>query len=357
MSNVSQDFSFRYKPARWLIFIAAFFSYLYIYTQENEHYRIAFYNVENLFDTKHDTLKRDLEYVEGGPRHWNKSRFYKKINGLAKVITALGQWDGLTAVGLCEVENKYVINKLLYHPLLKKNTFRAIQYSSPDKRGIQNVFLYDTTRVKIFKSCPVPVSFPFDTASKTRDILYVKAGLAGDTLHFFINHWPSNYEGFMNSNEKRRYVASLLRSKADSILKVASGAKIIIMGDLNESTEGENISKILGAGTAQDTVNTGRLFVNLMAEPSFSARGTHKYHGIWDILDHIIVSKPLFDATSGLRIKDNKAAVFSAEFLLEKDDKYLGEKPFRTYSGFRYKGGFSDHLPVYIDLEIVPGKQ
>ena len=322
------------------------------FSQTSHSLRVAFYNVENLFDAEHDSAKYDTDYLEGGNHNWNNWKLYQKLNGISKIYYAMGQWDGIAAMGLCEVENKNVIYRLLHHTPLKKMPLKAIQYASPDKRGIENVFLYDTNRIQIIFSKPIHIRFPFDTASRTRDILYVKTKVASDTIHFFVNHWPSRFGGYMNTVPKRKFVGARLREEVDSILILNELANIIIMGDLNDEEDRESITLALGAAKVEDTIGKKYPLINLMATPEFTAKGTHKYQGLWGKLDHIIVSKAVYDNRAGIRLVEKKANVFKAPFLIEKDEKFLGEKPFRTYIGFSYHGGYSDHFPVYIDLII-----
>ncbi len=321
---------------------------------QEKHYRIAFYNVENLFDTQHDTLKRDGDFLPEGNHHWTKRKLYHKINGIAKVYYALAGWDKIAALGLCEVENEHVLRLLLHYSPLQGLPLGLVHYESPDRRGIDVAFIYDTTQLKVLKSKPLHIRFPFDTAGRTRDILYVKASVDQQIIHFFVVHLPSRYGGYMPTVSKRNFVAGIIRRQVDSIMQANPVANIIIMGDFNDEEDMESIRQTLSAGDVQDT--TGKKFplINLMATAAFEDKGTHKFHGIWGILDHIIVSKPLYDGQNGFRIKQHKASAFHPAFLMEKDEKYLGEKPFRTYIGFTYHGGYSDHLPVYMDLLPVP---
>ena len=317
---------------------------------QDRYYRIAFYNVENLFDTQHDSLKRDADFLPGGNHHWTKKKLYKKINGIAKVYYALAGWNKITALGLCEVENEHVLRLLLHYSPLQSLPLGLVHYESPDRRGIDVAFIYDTTQLKVLGSRPVHIRFPFDTSGRTRDILYVKTLLSQQIVHFFVVHFPSRYGGYMPTVSKRKWVAAVVRHSVDSILQTNPLANIIIMGDFNDEQDKESIRQTLAAGNVQDTAGKKFPLINLMATPQFEDKGTHKFHGIWGILDHIIVSKSLYEGQNGLRIKQHKASAFHPPFLMEKDEKYLGERPFRTYTGFSYHGGYSDHLPVYMDI-------
>jgi hypothetical protein len=168
---------------------------LLITTQVNcqqAHFRVMFYNVENLFDTFDDTLTRDEEFLPEGDRHWNSNKFYKKLNNIYKVILNVGEWNPPAIVGLCEIENRFVLNQLVYETPLKKFDYKVIHFDSPDRRGIDVGLLYRKDAFRKDTAYVFPINFPFNSNSKTRDILYVKGSFGDlDTVHIFINHWPS----------------------------------------------------------------------------------------------------------------------------------------------------------------------
>ncbi|MCK5538086.1 MAG: hypothetical protein KAI79_14770, partial [Bacteroidales bacterium] len=167
---------------------------------ERGDYRFMFYNVENLFDTINDPEKRDDEYSPDGMRYWRSWKYYKKLNNIAKVITAVGGWQLPDIVGLCEIENRKVVDDIIHKTHLWNSDYEIIHYESPDMRGIDVAFLYNSSKIFPISSKPINISFPNSPTSKTRDILYVKASTASkDTFHFFINHWPSRWGGQMQS--------------------------------------------------------------------------------------------------------------------------------------------------------------
>ncbi len=210
--------------------------------------RIMFYNVENLFDIYNDSLTNDDEFTPEGERRWNNYRFYKKLNNLSKVIISIGEWDPPAVVGLCEIENRFVLNKLIYETPLKNFDYKIIHSESPDRRGIDVALLYRKSKFEPLFYYPVRINFPGDTLSKTRDILYVKGVFSGiDTAHLFINHWPSRYGGYEDSKTKRLFVASVLRNKIDSIFFTEMNPGIIIMGDFNDEPWDESIADGLKA--------------------------------------------------------------------------------------------------------------
>ena len=319
--------------------------------EDREHIRIVFYNVENLFDIYDDSLKNDKEFTPAGIKNWNYNKFQQKLNNIYKTLIAIGEWNPPAIVGLCEIENRYVLNKLVYETPLKKFNYKIIHEESPDWRGIDVALLY---RPKYFKPLfhkAIPVIFPFNTAKKTRDILYVKGVVFNeDTLHLFINHWPSRYGGLLASKPLRNFTASVLKNTVDSIFKNNSSANILIMGDFNDEPTDQSLTISLNAVT--DTINMKSAgLINLMALKQKNLNeGTLKYKNNWNFFDQFIVSYSMFNGNNELHIGSLGAQIFNADFLKEEDSKYLGVKPFRTYSGPKYLGGFSDHFPVYIDL-------
>jgi len=252
---------------------------------------------------------------------------------------------------MCEVENDYVLKKLIYETPLKNSHYRIIHYDSPDARGIDVALLYRPDRFRVLTSKPVRVRFPFDTNSATRDILYVKGVIFGnDTVHLFINHWPSRMGGYTESTPRRNYVASLLRTAIDTINAHHTDANIVIMGDFNDEPDNESLLHILKARTDTQDLRTADL-VNLM---SFKLKewniGTIKYQGKWSIFDQFIVSRNMVASHNNLFTRIEDAHIFKGNFLLEDDARYLGSKLNRTYVGPVYHGGYSDHLPIYLDI-------
>jgi len=320
-------------------------------TRGDDCIRIAFYNVENLFDVYDDTLKNDDAFTPEGKRAWTKKRFYKKINNLYKTIAGIGEWTPPEIIGLCEVENRAVLTQLIKYTPLKKYNYKIIHFESPDVRGIDVALLYRSDKVNpvFFKN--IQVNFDFDSTLKTRDILYVKALLFDiDTVHFFVNHWPSRYSGYNATVPKRKAAALVLRDKVDSLFALNAKANIIIMGDFNDEPERESLSVVLKAKTDTLGINSSDL-VNLMYQyQNNSYIGTIKRENSWSVFDQFICSGALFKGQNGLSVRNSQANIFTEKFLFLDDDKYFGKKLFRTYLGFKYLGGYSDHLPIFLDL-------
>jgi hypothetical protein len=321
----------------------------------NRQYRVMFYNVENLFDTVDDPDKRDGDFTPEGARHWTPRRLRQKLVNIYKVIFAVGEWTPPAIVGLCEVENLHVLQRLVYETPLSRFDYGIIHYESPDRRGIDVAMIYRKSHFTVLHSEAVAVTNPEDSTWKTRDILYVK-GLIGDLemVHLFVNHWPSRFGGYMATRPLRNRAAEVLKNKTDSLFAINPHISIVIMGDFNDNPEDESVYQVLGATKPAANPEPGTLYNLMLQEQPDWKHGTLKFREHWDTFDHIIVSGGLLDSAATLSIPPQGALIFHAVFLLQPDERYMGIQLFRTYVGYSYQGGFSDHLPVYVDLLLHP---
>lgn len=317
---------------------------------ERGDYRIMFYNVENLFDAQNDSLTVDDDFTPEGRMHWSFGKYKKKINRIAQVIMAVGGWEVPELVGLCEVENRYVLEGLTRYSPLSRFHYEIAHFESPDRRGIDVALLYQKKKFTPLHTEALRVWLDDTGESTTRDILYVKGTTTtDDTLHVFVNHWPSKYGGALETIPKRKIAAKTLRVKTDSLLQADPQAKIIIMGDLNTDAERIPVRKTLGAKISWEDFEEIGLY-NLSARwDNVSGYGSHKFHGVWSSIDHLIVSTGMLKGKGILFTSEKDAHIYRAQFLME-DDTEGGSKPFRTNIGMKYNDGFSDHLPVYLDL-------
>jgi len=308
---------------------------------------LMFYNVENLFDFKNDSTTADDDFTPAGSMHWTTGKYYEKLNKICKVIIAAGGWSPPVIIGLCEIENRDVLNDLIFKTPLSKFSYKIVHKDSPDERGIDVALLYEPKAVRILSSSFIEVS---RKDLRTRDILYVKSVISKDTCHVFVNHWPSRSSGQVETEGNRILAAIVLRNKVDSILNMDPLAKIILMGDFNDDPEDVSIIQGLMTLAPSDSYLPDKLY-NLSVEPtSGPVKGTLKYRGSWNMFDQIIVSGSLLSDTQELRTGKNYYRILQNGFLVETDETYSGVKPFRTYLGFRYHGGFSDHLPVVLEM-------
>jgi len=302
---------------------------------------VMFYNVENLFDTVDDPDTRDEDFTPGGRYAWTEERLSAKLNRLEEVIVKGG---GLPAVlGLCEVENREVLERLIRQPGLNRFPYSIVHRDSPDLRGIDVAFLYRTDELEVIHSQWKTVRISNPSNSRTRDILYVKGNAQGLPIHFFVNHWPSRSGGQEASAPWRAEAAGVLRAAIDSILQTDARASILCMGDFNDHPMDASVRDVLGANTES------KFLFNLMEEPSRRGEGSHWYRGEWGMLDQIIVSPALISGAEGWRVSSEGARVIRDVFLLFTDKDGMS-RPNRTYAGDKYIGGYSDHLPVVVKL-------
>lgn len=307
--------------------------------------RLMFYNVENLFDIFDDTLKDDNDFLPGGSMRWTYSRYNKKINSLYKTIVAAGEWDPPDMVAMCEVENRKVLEDLVYGTYLSKFKYRIIHEDSPDRRGIDVCLIYRSDHIVIIDHrCWIPNEIKREDFI-SRSILYTKFAIRGETIHLIVNHWPSRRGGVLAGEGLRLEISGMIREKADSIFKIGkNGERIIILGDFNCTPDDQEIKSLIAPS------DSGVDLVNLSDSIAGNGLGTYRYMGTWEMIDQVMVSDLLLTCKKGLYTNANMLTVFKPDFLLKKDPRYPGFSPLSTYRGYRYQGGFSDHLPVILDL-------
>lgn len=311
-----------------------------------ESYRIMFYNVENLFDTRDDSLTLDNEFTFKGKKHWSTFRYRSKLKKLAEVVDSVGAGKWPLAIGMAEVENRWVLEDLTGKTVLADGHYGIVHQDSPDRRGIDVALLYRKDLLKMVNTEFLRIPFPENRSIRTRDILYAKGMLGEDTIHFFVCHFPSMLGGERQSEWKRERAAAVLRHKVDSLFAVNPAAGILVMGDLNGKAN-TAAQKVLGTGDADKKIREGKLYHTgryLLGQNY----GSYRYRGKWETIDHIIVSGGLLKQS--VYRAERRMKVYRASFLLEEEKGYFGFKPFPTYRGMRYVGGYSDHLPVFIDL-------
>lgn len=319
------------------------------FSKAKDSFKIGFYNVENLFDTIDEPLKNDSQYLPNSSIHWTQERYAAKLKNLEKVIVAMG-FPSL--LGMAEVENARVLTDLLAQPTLAAANYGVAHFDSPDERGIDVALIYKKSDFQVTKATPHKVKFPFEPRDRTRDILEVNGKLKGTDITVFVNHWPSRTGGAEVSEPKRVFVASLVRQKVDSLFQLDPNARIVIIGDLNDNPDNISLTQTLTAAQWQrDTAKSlkNNALYNLAAGVQRRGDGTEYYRG-WSVLDQIIVSGMFLNSRSKLVTTDVEN-VFNPDFITFTDRS--GKKlPNRTYTGPIYRGGFSDHFPVYIQVYL-----
>ena len=313
---------------------------------------VAFYNLENLYDTINNPMVDDDEFTPSGVKQYTGEIYKDKLTKLATVISMIGtdiSPAGPVLLGLAEVENDTVMNDLVYHPLLRHRHYQLIHYNSQDARGVDVALLYDPKYFLPQKAEKLFVQLPRNSkeAFYTRDILYVTGQMAGETVHVYVNHWPSRRGGEDRSVPARGAAATVCRKHVSAILEKEPNAKIIIMGDLNDNPDNPSITKILQAKGKRSAVKPGELF-NPWAELYEKGIGTLANRDSWGLFDQIIISHAwLNDRQEGLFYYQQ--AIFSRSFMIENSGRYKGY-PMRTWDGNSYRGGYCDHFPTYLIL-------
>jgi hypothetical protein len=305
---------------------------------------IAFYNLENLFDTIDDPRINDAEFLPGGVNGWTTNRYNLKLKNMSEVISQIGSEvvkGGPTLIGVSEIENELVLRDLIAMPALQNSGYDIVHFDSPDKRGVDVGLLYKKKDFSVVNVTSTRLLMPSDTGFYTRNQLCVTGNLDGETISIIVNHWPSRG----NSEPYRLAAAALSRHLADSLYKINSDAKIFIEGDLNDDPVDKSVSEVLGAQGKRDKVREKGLF-NPMWELFRQGIGSLAYRDSWNLFDQIIISEPLIrNNASGWRLY--KTQVFNKPFLITREGQYAGY-PFRTFAGGAFAGGYSDHLPVYL---------
>ncbi|KAA9345784.1 endonuclease/exonuclease/phosphatase family protein [Adhaeribacter soli] len=307
---------------------------------------VAFYNLENLFDTEDDPNKDDQEFLPTSDLQWTPERYKKKLANMASVIQNLGDADGPELLGVCEIENRKVLVDLAAQPVLSDRNYEVIHFEGPDERSIDVALLYKADVFKVLEQKAIPVTLP-NSKDKTRDILQVKGILAGDTVTVLVNHWPSKRGGAEESDPKRQAVADLVRRTVDAEMIRNPKAKVLLMGDFNDTPDSKAIAETLNAVNNTQPEPARQLY-NAFAPFAEQKKGSYNYKGNWDMIDQMMLSKSLL-TKKGLHYVPNSATIYQEDRILEQEGKFKGT-PFRTYAGKKYLGGYSDHLPIYINL-------
>ncbi|MFN5416376.1 MAG: endonuclease [Flavobacteriia bacterium] len=295
--------------------------------------KVGFYNVENLFDTIDDPKKDDKEFLPTEKMQWNQKRYNEKLDHINKVMTEMGN---LLILGMCEIENEAVVRDVLKVSKYAKS-HGVVHYESPDERGIDVGMIYDSTKLKVLKSGNIRFTLPGKEKPSSRDIVWAKFLYKKDTLFAMINHWPSRRGGADDSEKNRIEAAKNARHFIDSVELKNPKYKLILMGDLNDYPE--NIAPKMVA----------EKLTEMICKESGEFGGSYLHDGEWNVLDHIMVSSAL-RGKKGVKTIAGSGKIYSPAFLIEE---YKGKKqPFRTYAGSKYLGGYSDHLPVTIDIKL-----
>jgi len=327
-----------------IILILIFLSIPFCYGREG--FRIVFYNVENFFDCNHDSLKSDEEFLPGGLRGWVPSRYFRKAGNIARVLAVLGEDKFPDLVGMAEVENDACLKTLIFSSPLKNAGYSFVHEESEDARGVDVCLLYNRYSFQLLGHQSLRLQFEGEPGKRTRDILHAWGQTSkGEILHAFVCHFPSRLGGETESETYRRQAAKQLRSSVDSVFTLHPNANIVIMGDFNDYPSNLSMTTDLRALDPAVEPSPKQLYNLMLPMDGIPGVGSNKHQSEWGILDQLIISE-------NLRTKTKEAHLFTPDFLLLEDERWLGKKPFRTYNGMVYQGGYSDHLPVWLDLSF-----
>ncbi len=303
---------------------------------------ICFYNCENFFDTIHNPLKNDSEFTPTGKYNYNTKMYAQKLRNIATVIQSLEDDKNNTypaIIGLAEIENRTVLYDLVHQPEIIKLNYKYILYEGNDERGINVALLYNNSYFHVLSSETIPINITgLGGKENTRDLLHVYGILKKDTIHVFVNHWPSRTDGAELSEPKRIKAAQTLKNKTDSILKNNPNANIIVMGDFNDNPTDKSLNEILKAGELKQ--------VNQFYNPYLSLYkvgfGTEKYGQTWNLFDQIIISGNM---SQNAVLQYEEAIIYRPDFLCVHRKGKEGT-PLRSFIGNHWLNGFSDHFPV-----------
>lgn len=323
---------------------------------QNKTYTVMFYNVENLFDTIKSPNTYDEEFTPSGSNAWTGTKYRHKLKNLEQVFyTLAGENKSYpTLIGLSEIENRSVLEDLVSMPKLKRAGYGIAHFDSPDARGVDVALLYRPDQFQYISSEAVPVRLADNPKWKTRDILLVYGTIEAEPFFVFINHWPSRRGGQQASEHLRMLAARVLRHKVDSIHQMLPQAKIIIMGDLNDDPTDKSVAQVLGAKPDLRKLSGTDLY-NPYFEMFKKGFGTLAYQDSWNLFDNIIVNKNLAQPEAGtlglFKSSSNTyyGQIMDRPFLRQQEGQYKNY-PFRTFVSGTFRGGYSDHFPVYIYL-------
>ena len=331
-----------FKFFYFVILINLFFTKTF---SQSEKIYVAWWNVENLFDTidhvdNFPQKGNDDEFTPNGKNKWTSERYFQKLENLSEIISLMNDENCPDILGICEVENESVLNDLI-KKIGEKKSYKILYKESPDLRGIDVAFIYDSKKIE-------KISFDYrsinlgDSSLPTRDIVFAEFKMNEKNIIIIGNHWPSRRGGKEKSESKRIIAAQTLKTLIDSILFSKPNSEIISMGDFNDTPNDISIKDYLNASSEKTDL------FNAMFELEEKNLGSYLYNNEWDFIDQMILTKTFFDNKN---FEFETANVFKKDFMFETEGKFKGA-PFRTYGGEKYLGGFSDHLPIYVILNL-----
>lgn len=338
----------------WLVALLAL-SFGIISAQQSttpQRVTVAFYNLENLFDTI-DQENNDEEFLPNGANRWTPERYQHKLRNMSHVISLIGG-DGPAIIGVAEIENRGVLEDLIAQDSLRDKHYDIVHYDSPDRRGIDCAILYQPEVYKVFASGVRAVEIPNEPWIKTRDVVYASGLLDGEIVHVLVGHWPSRSGGEAVSLHRRMAAAKTMRSVADSLYTLFPGSKVIMMGDFNDDPISPSVRDGLGVQNHPDQTKPADYYTPMLQLYN-KGMGTLAYRDVWNLFDIIVVNGELIGSnpTTWQLYRDpettDMAFIFKQPFMIQQSGQYKGYT-LRTFVGGQWQGGYSDHFPVYVYL-------
>lgn len=331
-----------------LLLLISQMSLLSAQSKKVKAFSIGFYNLENLFDTLDNPMINDEEFTPHGKRVWTAEKYNDKIANLATVISQLGREltpNGLSILGVSEIENDTVLQSLIAHPLLSSKGYKYVHHNSSDRRGIDVAMIYREEDFEPISQKAFHVPNPNGASSRpTRDVLLVTGMLGDEKIHLTINHWPSRSGGEKRSAPFRNSAAQVNRQIIDSLLLDDQAAQIFVLGDLNDDPTSESLTKHLRAKKKVKSVGEDDMY-NPMFQFYKKGIGSNAYRDRWSLFDQIVISASLLNEDTS-HLKFHKAVIYNKNYLIQNFGRYKGY-PFRTFDGDVFQNGYSDHLPVF----------
>lgn len=314
-------------------------------------FTVMFYNIENMFDTLDTPGKQDEEFLPNGPKQWNGTRYRQKLCNMERVLYDIASENGRypAVIGIAEVETEAILQEMVQLEKLRRGKYAICHYESPDERGIDAAFLYRPDIFRLQGSRAVKVADPDTPDLRTRDIVTMWGDIDGEPFCFMVAHWPSRLGGQQASEGKRCAAAAIMRHMADSILAARPDTRIVMMGDMNDDPTDRSIAEVLGCKATLGELAAGELY-NPYIEMFRNGLGTLVYNGKWNLFDNMVCSENLATGSAGkFRLQKSPegyhGCIFKRPYMLRKEGY-----PLRTYAGLEYLNGYSDHLPVYINI-------
>ena len=313
-----------------------------------ESAKVIFYNVENLYDIYDDPKTEDNEYTPDSVKQWNEEKYNTKLDNLAKVINTIAGEEEVLFIGLAEVENEKVVDDLAGK--LNMSDYGIAHEESIDGRGIDVALIYNSKYFNLSEESIIRYEWPFED-KPGRDILVAKGTVGDEDVCVYVNHWSSRWRGEEETRKNRLFQAEQLMNGVTETWNDNSDARIIVMGDFNDEPDNASFTDIVQATTSPDGTGNQQLY-NMSAPADAEGRGTYNYKGNWQMIDQVLVSGNMLSAEEGIRVSEPAASVFKEDWMMYHNEKYDDWKPNRTYAGDKYFAGYSDHLPIYFELEF-----